>query len=140
MYLMIFFIVVTIVSCIIAIICYNIYEKNYNDLFDVLSAILIVLTIVFFITSIVCGCICISENVNTDAKIARYEAEREALVYQIENETYLNDNNMGTYELFKDVSKFNKDVLSGKIGHENPWYSWFYGEYYKYIEPISFNK
>lgn len=141
MYLMIFFIVATIVSIIIATIYYNKFENDSSsDILALPSAIFTVIAIVFFLVSLICGIVCVCENTNTHAQIEKYEAKREVLVYQIENETYLNDNNIGTYELFKDIYEFNQDVLSGKIGHENPWYSWFYGEYYEYIEPISFNK
>lgn len=65
-----------------------------------------------------------------DRDLAVIQAEREALVYQAENNLYLGDA----------VGKFNSELIRNQLGRKNPWISWFYGSYWLEVEPIELNK
>lgn len=82
----------------------------------------------------------ISAGTNIEAKTAELESERAALVYQLNEQTYINDNNLGTVELMKQIGKFNGNILGGRARHENPWTSWYYGSQWFNVEPIEFGK
>ena len=49
-------------------------------------------------------------NVGLDAKVERYNARYESLVYQYENDIYDNDNDLGKKELMDDIQEWNEDV------------------------------
>ena len=74
--------------------------------------------------------IAITSNSFHDRNLATLQAEREALVYQAENNLYLGDA----------VGKFNSELIRNQLGHKNPWISWFYGSYWLEVEPIELNK
>lgn len=65
-----------------------------------------------------------------DRNLAALQAEREALVYQAENNLYLGDA----------VGKFNSELIRNQLGRKNPWISWLYGSYWLEVEPIELNK
>lgn len=74
--------------------------------------------------------IAITSNSFHDRNLAAIQAEREALVYQAENNLYLGDA----------VGKFNSELIRNQLGRKNPWISWFYGSYWLEVEPIELNK
>lgn len=76
-------------------------------------------------------------NVNRIGEQAAMEAERETLIYQLENETYKNDNNVGTVELLSSVADYNGKVLKIQAGRKNPWINWFYVPYGEDLELIN---
>ena len=75
-------------------------------------------------------------NANPIGEQAAMEAERETLIYQMENETYKNDNNVGTTELFSSIAGYNGKVLKIQAGRKNPWTNWFYVPYGEDLELI----
>ena len=68
-----------------------------SPLFSSLGGIALVIELVVIITS----------HANAIGDQAAMEAERETLIYQMENETYKNDNNVGTTELFSSITSLN---------------------------------
>lgn len=75
-------------------------------------------------------------NANLIGNQAAMEAGRETLIYQLENETYKNDNNIGTTELFSSIAEYNGKVLKIQAGRKNPWINWFYAPYGEDLELI----
>ena len=76
-------------------------------------------------------------NANPIGEQAAMEAERETLIYQLENETYKNDNNVGTTELLASIAEYNGKVLKMQAGRKNPWINWFYVPYSEDLELIN---
>lgn len=81
--------------------------------------------------------VAISNHTNVEALLNATNAERDIIEYQIENKTYLNDNNIGAHEVFEDVERFNSSVFLGRGGMNNPWTKWLYKPIWDDIEPIS---
>lgn len=77
---------------------------------------------VLFVMSLVC----IGENALSDHWLLKNQAKRDALVYQMEHGLYLGDA----------IGQFNSDLIGAKDAHENPWTSWFVGDYVEHLEPI----
>ena len=67
---------------------------------------------------------------------AAMEARRETIIYQLENKTFKNDNNLGTTEVLSAIADYNGDVLKMRAGRKNPWISWFYAPYGEDLELI----
>lgn len=97
-----------------------------SPLFSSLGGIALVIELVVIITS----------HANAIGDQAAMEAERETLIYQMENETYKNDNNIGTTELFSSIAEYNGKVLKIQAGRKNPWVNWLYVPYGEDLELI----
>ena len=67
---------------------------------------------------------------------AAMEARRETIIYQLENKTFENDNNLGTTEVLSAIADYNGDVLKMRAGRKNPWINWFYAPYGEDLELI----
>ena len=127
-----------IVLITIAILLFGVFCTFYMDhsrhswpdvcspLFSSLGGIALVIELVVIITS----------HANAIGDQAAMEAERETLIYQMENETYKNDNNIGTTELFSSIAEYNGNVLKIQAGRKNPWINWFYVPYGEDLELI----
>ena len=75
-------------------------------------------------------------HVNPGAKVAELEAERSVLVYQLESETYLNDNNLGTVELMEQIGKFNSRIESRRLRRQSLWTNWLVSPAFDEVDPI----
>ena len=127
-----------VVLITIAILLFGIFCTFYMDhsrhswpdvcspLFSSLGGIALVIELVVIITS----------HANAIGDQAAMEAERETLIYQMENETYKNDNNIGTTELFSSIAEYNGKVLKIQAGRKNPWINWLYVPYGEDLELI----
>ena len=96
---------------------------------DAVSFTAIIMIVISCITAMIIGVTIITENTFHDRKLAALQAERTALVYQVEHNLYLGDA----------VGKFNSELINSQFGHEDPWTSWFYGSYWMEADPIEFN-
>lgn len=91
---------------------------------------LLMLSALFGIVLLVLSLIIVGEHIDQDAKRRQFELRREAIIWQMENGQYLSG----------DLGDFNADVYKQKWLHENPWFSWFVGDYIMDIELIDTNK
>ena len=104
--------------------------------FDIPSFIYVTLIVIGTIATIVCSFCIASANICPDARVAELEAKREAIVYQLENRTYINANNVGTFELMDQIAEFNGTIEAGRVLRNNPWTSWCTSKAWMYVEPI----
>lgn len=90
---------------------------------DVVFVITAVLFGFFFISMVSVG---ITMLVNyyfmSGTVLAKYQARRSALVYQLENLNY--SDQVATELLYEQIISFNEDVLTGKVMVYNPWMQW----------------
>ena len=128
-------ITITIISVIVLIISFN----KFSNLWDVITSISIVLTVLFFIISAVLGVIAISASVGSESYLASMQEKRNVLVYQLENDLYDNDNDLGKKELYSEIIEYNCDVAKGKIMQDNIWVYNLYSDVYDDLELIEFD-
>lgn len=129
-------ITITIISVIALIISFN----KFSNLWDVITSISIVLTVLFFIISAVLGVIAISASVGSESYLASMQEKRNVLVYQLENDLYDNDNDIGKKELYSEIIEYNCDVAKGKIMQDNIWVYNLYPDVYDDLELIEFDE
>lgn len=115
---------------------YGAHMRRIN--FEVLQGIAIFNIIVGGIISLVICAYIISARVNKTAQIEALNEQRATIVYQIENETYKNPNNVGTNGLMRDIAEFNGRVITNQGGLNNPWISWFYSPIWNEIKLIEY--
>ena len=128
-------IAITIISAIVSIISFN----KFSNFWDVITSISIALSVLFFIISAVLGVIAVSASVGSESYLASMQEKRNALVYQLENDLYDNDNDLGKKELYSEIIEYNCDVANGKIMQDNIWVYNLYSDVYDDLELIEFD-
>ena len=132
-------IAITIISALVSVISFNKFS-NLCDFWDVIGSISAVLAVLFFIISAVLGVIAISASVGSESYLASMQEKRNALVYQLENDLYDNDNDLGKKELYSEITEYNCDVAKGKIMQDNIWVYNLYSDVYDDLELIEFDE
>ena len=131
---------ISIAITIISVLIMNISFNKFRDFWDVIGSISIVLAVLFFIISAVLGVIAISASVGSESYLASMQEKRNALVYQLENDLYDNDNDLGKKELYSEIIEYNCDVAKGKIMQDNIWVYNLYADVYDDLELIEFSE
>ena len=132
-------IAITIISALVLIISLNKFS-NFCVFWDTIASISIVLIVLFFAASAVLGVIAISASVGSESYLASMQEKRNALVYQLENDLYDNDNDLGKKELYSEIIEYNCDVAKGKIMQDNIWVYNLYPDVYDDLELIEFDE
>lgn len=75
-------------------------------------------------------------HIGVDAKVEKYNARYESLVYQYENDIYENDNDLGKKELMDDIQDWNEDLSYRKEIQDDFWLGIYYPNIYDQFEKI----
>ena len=127
-------VLITIAILVSGIVFLWLHDVHYNDALETAG---VFMTIFGSFALVIALIAVIAINVNPIGKKMAADAKRETLVYQLENETYKNDNNLGTTDLFSSVAEYNGKVLAGRRGRHNLWTGWFYAPYWDEVELIN---
>ncbi len=123
------FIVVLVVSLVMTAV--SLYK-----LWDIIGGISAVIFVLSFILSFVFGAYSISVRTGEEGILASMQEKRAALVYQLENDIYDNDNDIGKKELYSEIAEYNCEVAEGKIMQDNIWVYNLYPNIYDDLELI----
>ena len=129
------------ISIFVTVICLVIFimsDNKYGGAWDAINVISLVFSITAFASSTVLGGISIVARAGADAYLASMQEKRSALVYQLENDIYDNDNDLGKKELYSEITEYNCDVAEGKIKQNNIWVYNLYCNVYDDLELIEF--
>ena len=96
------------------------YEHDVIKTSGIITAVCSGVVLLFMV------CFIIDEHTFVDYKVAQLQAERDALVYQMDHQLYLGDA----------LGEYNKKIIWMRNTHDNPWTSWFQDDYIYEIDPI----
>lgn len=96
--------------------------------FDIIYAIAWTFIILGGVAAIVLGVNILVYYSQIDGEIASKQARYEALVYQMENHLYENDNDLGKKELYNEVKEWNQDLAYYKSVMDDFWIGIFYSD------------
>ena len=131
------------ISIFVTVICLVIFivsDNKYGGAWDAINAISLVFATTAFVLSIGLGGVSIIARAGADAYLASMQEKRSALVYQLENDIYDNDNDLGKKELYSEITEYNCDVAKGKIMQNNIWVYNLYADVYDDLELIEFGE
>lgn len=129
---------ISIIIAIIGFVLFAVSFNKFNDTWDVINFISLALAILFGASSVVLGVIAASASIGSESYFASMQEKRSALVYQLENNIYDNDNDLGKKELYSEITEYNCDVAEGKIMQDNIWVYNLYSDVYDELELIEF--
>ena len=129
---------ISIFVMVICLVIFIISSNKYDGVWDAISVISLVFAIIAFASSTVLGGISIVARAGADAYLASMQEKRSALVYQLENDLYDNDNDLGKKELYSEITEYNCDVAKGKTMRNNIWLYNLYADVYDELELIEF--
>ena len=131
---------ISIAIAIISVILFAMSFNKFRDFWDVINFISLALAILFGASSAILGAIAVSANVESESYLASMQEKRNALVYQLENDLYDNDNDIGKKEIYSEITEYNCDVEEGKIMQDNIWVYNLYADVYDELELIEFDE
>lgn len=81
----------------------------------------------------------VTNNSATESPKAELKQQYDILVYQLENNLYNNDNDLGLKDLYDDISAYNSKVVTGKVMQRDFWWGIFYPNIYDDLELIVYD-
>ena len=126
--------ILTVVASIISYIALNKYDAEGLGIASAIIAVFAGLALVL------CSIVSIFIYSSADATTAEYNAERQSLIYQLENNLYDNNNDLGKKDLYDQITEYNKDVVSGRELHNKFLTACFYPDIYDDLELIEFDE
>lgn len=100
------------------------------------SLIMLSLSVCSAIILGVMGIVAFAQNVGTAGLIALNQQRYESLTYQLENNLYDNDNDLGKKELYDQIQAWNEDLAEGKAMQHDIWVGAFYPNIFDEFEFI----
>lgn len=85
---------------------------------------------------LISGIIMIDSYGNAEAKVASNNKRYESLVYQLENNLYDNDNDLGKKELYNEIREWNEDLAYHQNIQDNFWFGIYYPDVFDQFEFI----
>lgn len=124
---------------LIAVFLYIAMVIEHHSRSEILEAIAVIslfvsgaLMVVAIIELAVMGC----NHFGVDGYIAKMNTRREMLVYQLENDIYDNENDLGKRELMTDIQSWNEDLANYKERQDDFWLGIFTPNIYDQFEFI----
>lgn len=114
--------VLTIVVTVITVIAFHEGWES-SALFGILSTLL-------WIASIIMIVIIANENACANSNFASLQQRQYSLEYQLHNNLYDNDNDIGKKELYNQIQEWNEDLAFKKRAQRDFWIGIFYANIY----------
>lgn len=87
---------------------------------------------------LISGIVMLCSYGGADAEIAGNHKRYESLVYQLENNLYDNDNDLGKKELYNEIREWNEDLSYYQNIQDNFWFGIFYPNVFDQFEFIEY--
>jgi hypothetical protein len=90
----------------------------------------------FTVTAAIMIAIMLSNNINVDAQISRYQERYDSLTYQLNNGIFEEGNPVAKKQLYDQIQEWNEDLASDKKSRHNVWVGIFYSPIYDQFDFI----
>lgn len=109
------------------------YSSGWREVVTLVCAFVGTIAALAVIIEVVIFC---CNHIGVDGYIAQVNARREMLVYQLENNIYDNDNDLGKRELMVDIQNWNEDLARNREVQDDFWIGVFKPNIYDQFEFI----
>lgn len=127
----------TVVFCVVMFIVTTLTANRYRPaVLEVINFVSIILGTIALVAAAVMLVIIGVNHYGLEGQVAENTVRREMLVYQLENDIYDNDNDLGKRELMVDIQYWNEDLAAYKENQDNFWIGIFTPDIYDQFEFI----
>lgn len=130
---MLTFILVCIACFMFAIITFVFLNNGESAFIPICFGIMSLLCFIAVIIMTIC---IIVNNSGISGLIAANQQRYDSLVYQLENDIYDNENDLGKKELYNQIQDWNEDLAKGKALQHDVWVGIFWPDIYDQFEFI----
>lgn len=117
--------IVLIVGIILLVISEHVYD--FSELLSGIGFAFIALSVLALLTS---TALIATNRIGAEAKAMELKERYNSLVYQLENELYDNDNDVGKKELYDEIREWNEDLAYYKNVQNDFWIGIYYSKIY----------
>lgn len=132
------FVIILVIGIACIIVGHLMYEYSQYDT-DWLRLLGIIITVVMSIVVIICGIVLMVEYSTADANVELNKQRYESLTYQLENNLYENDNDLGKKQLYDEIREWNEDLAYYKEIQDDFWIGIFYPNVFDQFEFIEYS-
>ncbi len=131
------FIILILVGFALVVLSSYLYHNTRwydGEVLDIIGWVVVVLMIIAIAVS---GFIILVQYTMADAQVALNQQIYESLTYQLENDLYENDNDLGKKQLYDEIQKWNKDLAYYQSIQDDFWLGIYYPnvfDQFKFIE------
>ena len=126
-------ILIIIVSMIIVWLLFKLFDNSIHDTAaGACCALWVTLLAALIVVVIVGAC----NHLTKDGDFAALQEQHDILAYQLENNLYDNDNDVGLKELYDDILDYNQEIAGGRIMSKKFMTNFFYPINYDQLELI----
>lgn len=131
------FVIALVVGVICAVVgCWMCENTRFDT--EWLQVIGIIITILSVVAIVISGFVMIDSYGDVEANIAQNNQRYESLTYQLENNLYDNDNDLGKKELYNEIREWNEDLAYYQNIQDNFWFGIFYPNVFDQFEFIEY--
>lgn len=105
-------------------------EWDFGGFEDYLGLLSVVVAVIGYVSFFVMVAFAIMVNIGVKGDIAANQKLYDSLVFQLENNPYDNDNDIGKLELYEKVTEWNTDLARGKALQYDLWIGVFFPNIY----------
>ena len=128
-----------IVAMILLAIAFSIAAIKLLDTdLDILGLVSAILCVCLLVAVAITSVVAIIEHLAAAGNAASYQKRYESLIYQMENNLYDNDNDIGKRDLYEDIEAWNTDLAYRKRMQRDFWLGVFYPNVYDQFEFIAY--
>lgn len=130
---MLTFVLVCIACAVFAIITFVLWTHGESEFIPICFG---AMSLLCFIAIVIMTISIVVNNSGISGLIAANQQRYESLVYQLENDIYDNDNDLGKKELYNQIQAWNEDLAKGKALQHDIWVGIFWPDIYDQFEFI----
>jgi hypothetical protein len=131
------FVICLVVGVVCIVLGYWMYKNTKYDT-DWLKFIGLIIAVIAVVAIVFSGIVMIDSYGNVEANIAQNNKRYESLTYQLENNLYDNDNDLGKKELYNEIREWNEDLAYYQNMQDNFWFGIFYPDVFDQFEFIEY--
>ena len=127
---------ILVIFLIVGIILFIIHDTCWNDILADISLIISIPLLALGIIGLIISTPSFVSYIGLDGQIESMNQERETIIYQLENNIYNNDNDLGLKETINEAVEWNEDIAYKKANQNDFWIGIYIPDIYEDFELI----
>lgn len=131
------FVIIPAVCLVVGIVLYVLNEEYWYN--DSLEFSMLFTSVMSGLILLIAGGVLFTVQITADADVAKNQIAHDTIVYQIENEVFNNDNDIGKTELIEKVVAWNSWVEQNRVYNDSIWFNWFIPDKFLQFDTIDYS-